>query len=69
MRQYNGRMLKLVETGDAPMERVSAGEVLDEVVTLLADRIPCVSSCDPAAGHLRELHDLLAARRRGAAWQ
>jgi hypothetical protein len=63
-------LLTLVERDTRPPQPpVSAGEVLDEVVALLAARIPCVSQSDPAAGHLRDLHDLLAARRQGAAWQ
>jgi hypothetical protein len=69
VRQYNAGMLRLVETDEPPLDVKSAGQVLDEVVAVLADGIRCVSPADPAAGHLRDLHDLLAARRRGAAWR
>jgi len=67
--RHNQKMLQVVKTDDPPVETKSAGEVLDEVVAVLADGIRCVSPADPAAGHLRDLHDLLAARRLGAVWQ
>lgn len=67
--RHNQKMLQVVKTDDPPVETKSAGQVLDEVVAVLAHGVRCVSPRDPAAGHLRDLYDVLAARRQGAVWQ
>jgi hypothetical protein len=57
-------ILKVVSGDGGDGRKITGGEVVDEVVKLLSDRIPLLDPDDPSLPHLRDLHDLLTAGRR-----
>lgn len=52
VRQYNGRMLKLVETSDAQVHVLTGEQLLRQVADLIVDRLPEVPLADVDRGRL-----------------
>lgn len=54
--------LKVLD-GEQDRATIPGVDVVDEIIALLADRLPFVPATDKARRHLQDLHDVLAARR------